>query len=276
MQMDSLAKPFEEEELRHNLIEFLPLYLARPIQDNAGGMGINHSFALFSIIRKLKPKLFVESGVWKGHSTWIAELAWPTTNIICFDLDFKMLEFRSRQATYIERDFQSYDWSEQQRLGNLSNSLIMFDDHQNVYERIKSAYFFGFRNMVIEDNFPVGEGDGYSLKHIFAAEGFTSMQQSEKWKGSRRQQFQRSRQEKFLRKFGVAQSRIVAKNSFDRENLNMNLKCMLEFPPIWLEKYSIYGSAYVGNYKTQPPILSECPIPGLDYSYGYLTYLSLK
>lgn len=275
--MEILTKSFEEQELRKNFIEFLPLYLARPIQDNAGGMGINHSFALWSILRKIKPKLFVESGVWKGHSTWIAELASPSTKIICFDLDFKVLEFKSRQATYIESDFQSYDWAQRQKWGgDLSDSLIMFDDHQNVYERIKSAYFFGFKNIIIEDNFPVGEGDGYSLKHIFAAEGFISMQQSEKWKGSRRQQFQRARQEKFLRKFGAAQSRIVDKNPFDRENLNKNVKFMFEFPPIWLEKYSIYGPAYVGKYKTEPPILSECPIPGLDYSYGYLTYLGLK
>jgi hypothetical protein len=43
-----------------NISEFLPLYLERPNQDNAGGMGINHSFALWSILRQIKPKLFVE------------------------------------------------------------------------------------------------------------------------------------------------------------------------------------------------------------------------
>lgn len=152
----------------------------------------------------------------------------------------------------------------------------MFDDHQNVYERVKSAYFFGFKNVIIEDNFPIGEGDGYSLKHIFAGVGFTSMQQSEKWKGSRRQQFKRGRQEKFLKKFGVAQTRIVEKNNFDRENLKKNVESMFEFPPIWLEEHSIYGSAYNGNYKTELPIFSNCPIQGLDYSYGYFTYLGLK
>lgn len=109
--MTKLTKSFQERELHKNFIEFLPLYLARPIQDNAGGMGINHSFALWSILRKIKPKLFVESGVWKGHSTWIAELASPSTKIICFDLDFKVLEFKSQRATYIESDFQSFDWS---------------------------------------------------------------------------------------------------------------------------------------------------------------------
>jgi hypothetical protein len=152
----------------------------------------------------------------------------------------------------------------------------MFDDHQNVYERIKSAYFFGFKNIITEDNFPIGEGDGYSLKHIFAGNGFTSMQQSEKWKGSRTQQFKRARQEKFLKKFGVAQSRIIEKNDFDRENLKKNVESMLEIPPIWLEEHSIYGPSYSGNYKTESPIFSNCPYPGLDYSYGYFTYLRLK
>ena len=131
----------------------------------------------------------------------------------------------------------------------------MFDDHQNVYERIKSAFFFVFKNIIIEDNFPIGEGDVYSLKHIFAGDGFISMQQSEKWKGSRRQQFKRARQEKFLKKFGIAQTRIVEKNNFDRENLKKNLKSLFAFPPIWLEECAIYGPAYRGNYKTELPIL---------------------
>jgi hypothetical protein len=271
--MAKLTKSPDVQELRKRFAEFLPLYLARPIQDNAGGMGLNHSFALWSILRDLTPKLFVESGVWKGHSTWIVELASPSTKIRCFDLDFKVLQFKSQQARYIESDFQSHDWSEEE---DLNNSLIMFDDHQNVYERIKSAYFFGFRNMIIEDNFPVGEGDGYSLKHIFAADGFTSMQQSEKWKGTKRQQFQRARQEKFLKKFGISQTRIVNKNIFDGKNLEKNIEYVYEFPPIWLEEYSIYGPAYAGNYKTEHPILSKCPFPGLDYSYGYLTHIGLK
>ena len=51
--------------------DFLRIYASKPIKQNLGGMWINHSFALYSVLRAIEPKLVVESGVWKGHSTYI-------------------------------------------------------------------------------------------------------------------------------------------------------------------------------------------------------------
>jgi len=51
-----------------NLVEeFTDIYLSKPIKNNQGGMGFNHSFALFCILREENPSFVVESGVFKGQ-----------------------------------------------------------------------------------------------------------------------------------------------------------------------------------------------------------------
>ena len=68
-----IKKFFKDSELHSYLDEFLKIYKNRPFPDNAGGMGLNHSFALYSLIKKLKIKKVYESGIYKGHSTWLIE-----------------------------------------------------------------------------------------------------------------------------------------------------------------------------------------------------------
>ena len=41
------------EELKKFLPEFIQLYKKRPIKDNKGGMGFNHSFGLYVILKSL-------------------------------------------------------------------------------------------------------------------------------------------------------------------------------------------------------------------------------
>ncbi|KAK4270763.1 hypothetical protein QN277_019535 [Acacia crassicarpa] len=46
------------------------------------GMGFDHSFGLWFIAHWLKPDLMIESGAFKGHSTWVLRQAMPDTPII--------------------------------------------------------------------------------------------------------------------------------------------------------------------------------------------------
>lgn len=263
---------FSRDELCESYYEFIEVYKNRPIKNNGGGMGVNNSFALWKIIKELKPNVFIESGVWKGHSTWIVEVAKPDCQIYCFDINYSELIYKSKTARYVESDFELFNWS----LVDLNNSLIMFDDHQNVYERLKSAYFFGFKNVILEDNFPIGEGDAYSLKHIISGVGATSLQMSKKWAGSLTQKYKRTRKEKYLWTLGRAQSRIVIPNDFDWQNLSNRIDYFFEFPPIYLERESIWGLPYIGNYKSETPLFNDMPIDNLDWSYSFLTYCRLK
>jgi hypothetical protein len=269
---DSKKLFFSRDELRESYQEFIEIYKNRPIKNNGGGMGVNNSFALWKIIKELKPKVFVESGVWKGHSTWIVEVAKPDCEIYCFDINYSQLTYKSKTARYVERDFELFNWSSV----DLNNSLIMFDDHQNMYERLKSAYFFGFKNVILEDNFPIGEGDAYSLKHIVSGVGATSMQMSRKWAGTFLQRYKRVRKEKVIWNLGRSQSRLVIPNVFDWQNLSNRIDYFFEFPPIYLEHESIWGLPYIGNYASETPLFNEIPIDNLDWSYSFLTFCKLK
>ena len=61
------------KEIQSYLSEFIEIFEKRPIKDNKGGMGFNHSFGLFVILKSLGIKNIYESGIWKGNSTWIIE-----------------------------------------------------------------------------------------------------------------------------------------------------------------------------------------------------------
>ena len=45
------------------LPEFIRIYKKRPLKNNLGGMGFNHSFGLYVILKKLKLKNIYESGI---------------------------------------------------------------------------------------------------------------------------------------------------------------------------------------------------------------------
>ncbi|KAG6480857.1 hypothetical protein ZIOFF_057445 [Zingiber officinale] len=46
------------------------------------GLGFDYSFGLWFMARWLKPDLMIESGAFKGHSTWVLRQAMPETWII--------------------------------------------------------------------------------------------------------------------------------------------------------------------------------------------------
>ena len=73
--MEIGAPPWSRSEILDHIDEFAALYADRPVKENRGGMKAPHLFALWFIARKLAPDLIVESGVWKGQSTWLLENA---------------------------------------------------------------------------------------------------------------------------------------------------------------------------------------------------------
>ena len=58
--------------------QFLVVYISL-------GTGIHHQFGLWCIMRFLKPKHIIESGVFRGLGTWIMRQAAPSAQIIVID-----------------------------------------------------------------------------------------------------------------------------------------------------------------------------------------------
>ncbi|XP_028757294.1 uncharacterized protein LOC114716472 [Neltuma alba] len=167
------------KDLLKGLEEFVPIYETRPIKNNMYGMGFDHSFGLWFIAQWLKPDLMIESGAFKGHSTWVLRQAMPDTPIISITPRHPE-KYLKKGPAYVDGnctyyagkdfvDFGNVDWSKVMKkhgISDLSQVLIFFDDHQNELKRIKQALKAGFRHLVFEDNYDTGTGDHYSLRQI--------------------------------------------------------------------------------------------------------------
>ncbi|KAK4756602.1 hypothetical protein SAY87_006729 [Trapa incisa] len=167
------------KDLLKGLEEFVPIYETRPIKNNMYGMGFDHSFGLWFIARWLKPELMIESGAFKGHSTWVLRQAMPDTPIISLTPRHPE-KYLKKGPAYVDGnctyfagkdfiDFGSVDWTtvlKKHTATDPTRVLVYFDDHQNELKRIKQALKAGFRHLIFEDNYDTGTGDHYSLRQI--------------------------------------------------------------------------------------------------------------
>ncbi|CAI9114166.1 OLC1v1014825C1 [Oldenlandia corymbosa var. corymbosa] len=167
------------KDLLRGLEEFVPIYETRPIKNNMYGMGFDHSFGLWFIARWLKPELMIESGAFKGHSTWVLRQAMPDTRIVSLSPRHPE-KYLKKGPAYVDGnctyfagkdfvDFGSIDWGSVMKkhgIKDLTRVLVFFDDHQNELKRLKQAIKAGFRHLVFEDNYDTGTGDHYSFRQI--------------------------------------------------------------------------------------------------------------
>lgn len=136
------------KDLIKGLEEFVPIYETRPIKNNTPGMGFDHSFGLWFMARWLKPVLMIESGAFKGHSTWVLRQAMPETQIISFSPghpeNYLMVgtAYVDGNCTYFAGkdfvDFGSVDWRnvlEKHGVSDIKQVLVFFDDHQTHLKR---------------------------------------------------------------------------------------------------------------------------------------------
>ncbi|KAJ3695695.1 hypothetical protein LUZ60_001072 [Juncus effusus] len=171
--------PWTQTDLLTALEQFIPIYSTRPIKNNMYGMGFDHSFGLWFITRFLNPNLVIESGAFKGHSTWVLRQAVPNARIISLSPRHPE-KYLKKGPAYVDRnctyfagkdfvDFGSVEWKKvlkKHGVEDLSRVLVFFDDHQNELKRLKQALKAGFRHLIFEDNYDTGTGDHYSLRQI--------------------------------------------------------------------------------------------------------------
>jgi hypothetical protein len=144
---DSLrGAPFEQ--IRSQVSEFREIYLNAPVTMNKYGLHFSTGLLLFLIARRRDPALIVESGVYKGLSTYFLSAACPVAEIRAFDPNLSELSFRSSNATY-----QPTDWMDCNiRCDPLRSNLGFFDDHQCQARRVIEAHDRGFRHLIFDDS----------------------------------------------------------------------------------------------------------------------------
>ena len=157
--------PWSRQDMIDSLQEFEKLWRDRPIINNRGGMLSVPMFLMWFVLQKLQPKIVIESGVFRGLGTWFIEKACPRSDLYCIDINYRPLQYRSPKAVYFDTDFSVIQWSNY--IKNFNDVLVFFDDHCNDFGRIELCKNLGIKHLIFEDNYPLGEGDVYSLKKAF-------------------------------------------------------------------------------------------------------------
>lgn len=278
----------DKNQYHDYLEEFIDLYSKRPFKVNRNGMRFNHSFGIYCILKIKKPELVIESGVDRGHSTWLIENT-IDTQIVCIDPKPHNIIYKAKDGIYFEDDFVGIDWTK----FNINNSICIFDDHQNAYSRLMEMKWWGFKSAIFEDNFPTGEGDSYSIKQVLDESGHERIQLSEGFQQSTlRGKLMRYVEEKVLLKNYWRQNIIRKSNKIDKIALGLNLNEYFEIPPIfvnelnhfnkdWSGKYEINSKPLFENLEDIPKIekiLNDIPKDQLinEFSYCYISFLRLN
>jgi len=162
---------WSDEELKRALSEFAKVYASRPILANDFGMNANHAFALWFVVRALRPRHIIESGVWKGQGTWVLRQAvGPDAWIYSIDVrNESHLEYHepaSARTKYLMGenflDFALVDWSSFIPSQEREQTLVVVDDHQSHLKRIHQILSLGFVHTWWDDNVKWG-GDMYTI-----------------------------------------------------------------------------------------------------------------
>lgn len=275
--------PWTRAEIVAGIDEFSTIYADRPIKDNQGGMKVPHMFAVWFMARKLSPDLIVESGIWKGQSTWLLEKACPKAKVLSIDLNLGYRKYVSDNVVYSDKDFSEQDWTEV-----TDQSLVFFDDHQNAYKRLQQCKWFGFKHIIFEDNYPITQGDCYSLKKAFANAGFEPTHSQQKISNS-------GVASKLLRRFSRMiglnpislmpqyEAVMIQPNNNDSRMMQKHLDVYYEFPPVIKADQTRWGDEWDETYYPTPEPLLERPTKSshdvfLDEAeyYTWICYAKLK
>ena len=90
---------FEKKTLLNNIELYDQLFKDRPISDLTGGIGYNKGLILYVLFCHYQPKVSIESGVWRGFTTYLIDNAiLDDSELYCFDIDLQKNEFHSKIA----------------------------------------------------------------------------------------------------------------------------------------------------------------------------------
>tara|TARA_B110000971_G_C19973774_1_gene483923 strand:+ start:517 stop:1347 length:831 start_codon:yes stop_codon:yes gene_type:complete len=261
------------DDITDELETFCDLYEKRPIKNNVGGIHFNHAFALYFILKKKNPDLVIESGIFKGQSTWLIEKTLPNAKIISLDIDLTKRVYISKKVHYSDLDFRFHNFSEIPE-----NTLVFFDDHVNHIERIKDANYFKIKNIIFEDNYPSNLGDFQTIKQCYEKHNFvhplTTLSIFKTFFLFTKILLKKM----ILKNYNASYNLYLLRNRIrdyyqdndEFKNLNKIIETYYEFPPISNQTLESDQSIFIKDSKKLDSYQSE-----LKY-YNYLTYIKLK
>ena len=154
---------FNKSYLKKNLSNFLKIYKKRPIKNNQSGMKIDHCYALYCLLKKVKPKYVIESGVWKGQTTWLIKKILKNSEVFSIDIDLSNREVIYDDVKYLNKDITQYNWNKLDK----NKTLIIFDDHVCFSKRLNFLKKNKFKHIIFDDNLPNHHIAYYTPKMIY-------------------------------------------------------------------------------------------------------------
>lgn len=224
-------------------------------------MRYDHSFALWYTLRLLRPspKVVIESGSHRGHSSWIIRQALPHAKIISLSpeqpsIKVDNVEYRTGKKF---KDFGMINWNESDV--DVENAVVVFDDHQSadvrIFEQGKKA---GFKRFVYDDNYAYLEGDNLSMKWLCEINGKHS------WPGFVKRNFGRRNE-----------SQTWDQHMVHANKLKDQVKYYVEFPPV-MAKRKFSSPALVENRKLFEQMVGPISKQLLQFGvYAYICYVEM-
>ncbi|WP_375455186.1 hypothetical protein [uncultured Methylobacterium sp.] len=136
------------EDVLERTRDFWTLIPTAPVRQRRGGSGFNGALQLYVAMRALAPRTVIESGVFRGLTTWVIRQACPAATIHCHDPDLSGLQYRDANATYSTADWSQADWS---RLDPAA-TVAFFDDHVSQGRRVIEARRLGLTRLLFDDD----------------------------------------------------------------------------------------------------------------------------
>ena len=130
--------------------DFYELAPNSPVNAKKGGNGFNGCLQVYAVARVMQPKVIIESGVFRGQTTWVLRQACPKASIFCFDPVLDALVYKDRDAIYSASDWSEFDLSALP----VEEALAFFDDHMDQGRRILEAQARGIKTLLFDDNAP--------------------------------------------------------------------------------------------------------------------------
>ena len=156
---------FSQDDLKH----FCSQVWQPEFSQNSGGMGPPDLFTLYLTLRKLKPKVVIESGVWNGISTKLIRRVLPEAIIICLDpRNIPHTGFKDTSINtyyYVGQHFVDFKNLDLKKY-DPKDIFCFFDCHQNMYHRLMQCQEKKITNVFCNDNYPKGCGSHFTLTHL--------------------------------------------------------------------------------------------------------------
>jgi hypothetical protein len=144
---NNLQIKLDVKELITLIEEFDYIFRKFKFKNLEGGFGYNNALYLFIFIRIFKPSRIIESGVFKGFTTYIIDnAAMKNSEIVCIEPNIDRIQYKSARAQYHDKDIS------QIKLEDNEDTLVFFDDHVPHIKRINFIKEKNFRYVIFDDD----------------------------------------------------------------------------------------------------------------------------